>query len=203
MVLERSEPRGEKRTKAFTYLYIVVYIIGNLWVSNHLHVWLWFKIWDKYLLVGKIKGNCVWQWSRKGRCWTRQRRKDNELNITLAELAWRGARPPHWQSIFFSAFHSVFPPFRSSFFPSCSVLKLHDTSFYIYLFTPGCPGSSLLHTGYLVGANGSYCLAVVHRLLIVVLPVVGGASALEGGFGLCGTWAQLPHGMWNLPGPGI
>ena len=110
----------------------------------------------------------------------------------------------HTDSLFFfSAFHSVFPPFRSSFFPSCSVLKLHDTSFYIYLFTPGCPGSSLLHTGYLVGANGSYCLAVVHRLLIVVLSVVGGASALEGGFGLCGTWAQLPHGMWNLPGPGI
>ena len=30
MVLERSEPRGERRTKAFTYIYIVVYIIGNL-----------------------------------------------------------------------------------------------------------------------------------------------------------------------------
>lgn len=140
MVLERSEPRGEKRTKAFTYLYIVVYIIGNLWVSNHLHVWLWFKIWDKYLLVGKIKGNCVWQWSRKGRCWTRQRRKDNELNITLAELAWRGARPPHWQSIFFLpstlfSLLSVLPSFPPALFLSFMILL--STFICLLLVAPG------------------------------------------------------------------
>ena len=30
-----------------------------------------------------------------------------------------------------------------------------------------------------------------------------GSRALEHSLSSCGTWAQLLHGMWDLPGPGI
>ena len=30
-----------------------------------------------------------------------------------------------------------------------------------------------------------------------------GSRALEDRLNSCGTWAQLPHGMWDLLGPGI
>ena len=41
-------------------------------------------------------------------------------------------------------------------------------------------------------------LSLVHVLLIVMASLV-----VELGLSSCGTWAQLPYGMWDLPGPGV
>ena len=33
--------------------------------------------------------------------------------------------------------------------------------------------------------------------------MLGGTGSGRAGVGGCGAWAQLPHGMWDLPGPGM
>ena len=38
----------------------------------------------------------------------------------------------------------------------------------------------------------------MHVLLTVMASLV-----VELGLSSCGTWAQLPYGMWDLPGPGV
>ena len=37
----------------------------------------------------------------------------------------------------------------------------------------------------------------------VVVASACSSWALERRLSSCGTWAELPHGTWNLPGPGI
>ena len=49
----------------------------------------------------------------------------------------------------------------------------------------------------LVVVSGGHSL-VVHGLLIAVASLV-----VEHRLESCGTWAQLLHGLWNLPGSGI
>ena len=68
--------------------------------------------------------------------------------------------------------------------------------FSCYFFIFGCTGSPAL-----VAASGgcSSCGTwASHR---------SGFSACEAHLQLrvssCGAWAELPHGKWNLPGPGI
>ena len=56
-----------------------------------------------------------------------------------------------------------------------------------------------------VGFSG--CRAQALGLLAAAAVACGLSScsswALEPRFSCCGPWAQLLHGMWNLPGPGI
>ena len=55
-----------------------------------------------------------------------------------------------------------------------------------------------------VAGNGGHSLVAGHRLLTAVASPCGGAQALGcSGFGSWGARAQLPHGIWDLPGPGI
>ena len=42
-----------------------------------------------------------------------------------------------------------------------------------------------------------------HGLLTTVAPLVLGHGLQSAGLSVCATWAQTPHGTWNLPGPGI
>ena len=81
----------------------------------------------------------------------------------------------------------VFRVFRSDL-----VFSVFNFNFY---FCVGCTESSLLHTGPLHCSTwpsrrrGSSCC---------------GATALTwAGFSSCNTWARLPRGMSDLPGPGI
>ena len=53
-------------------------------------------------------------------------------------------------------------------------------------------------------------LAAEHRLLRAWISVdlacgLGSCGSQDPEHGLvsCGTWAQLPHSVWGLPGPGI
>ena len=50
----------------------------------------------------------------------------------------------------------------------------------------------------LVSASRDYSLVVVFGLLIVVASLVA-----ERGLSSRGTRPQLPHGIWDLPGPGM
>ena len=50
----------------------------------------------------------------------------------------------------------------------------------------------------LVSANGGYSLVAVHGLLIAAVSLVA-----EHRLSSCGAWAELLHGMWDLPRPGI
>ena len=81
----------------------------------------------------------------------------------------------------------------------------------ILLFIFGCVGSSLLHVGFLqlwrAGATlhcsvrASHCggLSCCGAQALGAWASVVVAHRLSG----CGTWAQLLHGMWDLPRPGI
>ena len=86
-----------------------------------------------------------------------------------------------------------------------------------------CIGSSLLHTGFLQlrragttlhrNAQSSHCggfscggaRALGARASVVVARGLSscGSRALERSFSSCGARAQLLHGMWDLPRPGI
>ena len=103
------------------------------------------------------------------------------------------------------------------------LMRLLFIYLFIYLFSFGCVGSSLLHAGFLqlwrveatlhCGAWASHCRgfsccrawALGVRASVVVACGLGscGSWALEHSLSSCGTWAQLLHGMWDLPGPGL
>ena len=104
-------------------------------------------------------------------------------------------------------------------FPN-ALTRLHQLqvlySFFLLLclFIFGYPGSSLLwglfsscgtqtshHGGFLVAERGlqsTWASVVVARGLSSC-----SSRALEHRLSSCGTWAQLLHGTWDLPGPGI
>ena len=93
---------------------------------------------------------------------------------------------------------------------------------FIYLFIYGCIGSSLLHDGFLqlrqagatlcCGAQASHCRgfsccrarALGMRASVVVARGLSscGLQALEHRLNSVSR-AQLLHGMWDLPGPGL
>ena len=95
--------------------------------------------------------------------------------------------------------------------------------FFLNLFIFGCVGSSLLCAGFLqlrrAGATlccgvwvshcggFSYCGAQALGAQASVVVARGlrscGSQALERRLSSCGARAQLLHGMWDLPGPGI
>ena len=62
---------------------------------------------------------------------------------------------------------------------------------FFNLFSFGCTGSSLLHVVFSsCGAQASHAVApltVEHRL--------------EHRLSSCGSWAELPHELWDLPRP--
>ena len=94
---------------------------------------------------------------------------------------------------------------------------------FIYRLIFGCIGSSLLCMGFLqlwragatlrCGARASPCggfsccraQALGAQASVVAVRRLSscGSRALERRLSICGTWAQLLHGMWDLPGPGI
>ena len=101
-------------------------------------------------------------------------------------------------------------------------LKYNFVCLFIYLFF-GCARSSLLCVGFsLVGASGGSFLVVMCRLFVVASLVAAhrlesvwasvavvcalsscGCWTLEPRLSSCGLWAQLLHGMWDPPSPGI
>ena len=54
----------------------------------------------------------------------------------------------------------------------------------------------------LVAVSEDYLLEVC-RLLIVTAALVSGHRPWACELSSCGTWAELPHGKWNLQGQGI
>ena len=78
---------------------------------------------------------------------------------------------------------------------------------FIYLFTFGCGGFSLLGEGFLQLRCAGFLL-----WWLILLQSTGskregfsscGSRALEHRLSSCGTQAQLLCGMWDLPGPGL
>ena len=105
----------------------------------------------------------------------------------------------------------------------CTAHKLKN-GFYSFIFLIfGCVGSSFLCAGFLqlwragatlrCGAWVSRCRgfpccgaqALGVRASVVVAHGLSscGSRALECRLSSCGSWAQLLHGMWDLPGPGL
>ena len=98
---------------------------------------------------------------------------------------------------------------------------LFFSSYFFFFF--GCIGSSLLHAGFLqlrrvgaalrCGARASHhggfscCRAQalgVRASVVVARGLIScGSQALEHRLSSCVTRAQLLHGMWDLPGPGL
>ena len=75
-----------------------------------------------------------------------------------------------------------------------------------------CRGSSLLREGFsLVAVSKGYSLVVMCGLLVAVGSVVAehgpseppGTSSRTHRLQYCAAWAQILHGMWDPPGPGI
>ena len=84
-------------------------------------------------------------------------------------------------------------------FPSFFFFKIY--LFYLFIF--GCVGSLLLRMGFLqLGERGLLFIAV-RRLLIAVASLVVEHGRQAHGLSSCGTRAQLLHGLWDLPGPGL
>ena len=102
-------------------------------------------------------------------------------------------------------------------------LNLKKKNLFIYLFIYGCIGSSLLHTGFLqlwqvgatvrCGARASHCggffccgawaLGAWASVVVACRLSSCGSWALECRLSSYGARAQLLHGMWSLPGPGL
>ena len=94
---------------------------------------------------------------------------------------------------------------------------------FIYLFIFGCVGSSLLCPGFLqlrragatlcCGTRASHCggfsccgaraLGMWASVVVECGLSSCGSRALERRLSSCGARAQLLHGMWDLPGPGL
>ena len=59
-----------------------------------------------------------------------------------------------------------------------------------------------VHGLCLVAASRHYTPIALHRLLTVVASLIEVRTPKQG-FSSCETWAQLPQGLWDPPGPGI
>ena len=55
----------------------------------------------------------------------------------------------------------------------------------------------------LVGGNGGYSLLWCLGFSLQWPLLLQSTGSSRAGFSSCGTWAYLPHSMWNLPRPGI
>ena len=81
-----------------------------------------------------------------------------------------------------------------------SILK----NVFIYLFSSGCPGSSLLLEDFpLVAAGRGYsslqCMGFPSRWLLSLWST----GSRRMGLSSCGPWTLLPHSMWDLLRPGL
>ena len=87
---------------------------------------------------------------------------------------------------------------------------------YYFIYFCLCWVFIAAQTFSLVGESGGYSLVMMCGLLILVASLVAehrfymarglsrcGSRALEHRLYSCGTRAQLLHGLWDLPGPGI
>ena len=70
----------------------------------------------------------------------------------------------------------------------------HQILFWILFFIFDCTGASLLQAGYSssCGKQTSHCFSSCWARALRCM-----------GFSSCGSWTQLPYGMWNLPQPEI
>ena len=87
--------------------------------------------------------------------------------------------------------------------------------FLFYCFIFNCTESLLLCTGFLqlwcAGFSLQWLLSLQNtgskgtQASVVVACRLNSCSSHfpECRLSICGTWLQLPHSMWNLPGPGI
>ena len=96
----------------------------------------------------------------------------------------------------------------------CFVFKLIATLFiylFIYLFIFSCVGSSFHVRAFSsCGKRGPLFIMVrgplfiaVHRPLTITAPPVAGHRLQKHRLSSCGSQAQLLHGMWDLPRPGL
>ena len=105
------------------------------------------------------------------------------------------------------------------------LIHIYIISFFsfVFFFLFGCIGSSLLSAGFLqlrrVGGYSSlWCVGFSLRWLLLLWSMgcrCTASVAVARGLSSCGSWAlerrlssrgtlaQLLHGMWNLPGPGV
>ena len=110
---------------------------------------------------------------------------------------------------------SLVQRFPIVFFFNLCILFLKNKFIYLFIIF-GCVRSLLLHAGFLlIVASGDYsllqCAGFSLRWLLLLRStgsrLMGfssyGAWALECRLGSCGVRAQLLHGMWDLPGPGL
>ena len=109
------------------------------------------------------------------------------------------------------ALHQVRPTEQSEGSP-CLILLLsllcfigfttkNSFSFSTCLFS-AVLGPHAVHGLCLVAASRHFSPVAVCRLLTAVAPLTEVRTPWQG-FSSCGTWAQLPQGLWNPPGPGI
>ena len=80
-------------------------------------------------------------------------------------------------------------PFLYDFMWTSFIFLMQSFSFYCFVFTFGCTGSSLLHVGFLqlLWAGTTLCWTGSRHM----------------GFRSCSSWALLLSGMWSPPRPGI
>ena len=81
-------------------------------------------------------------------------------------------------------------------------LKKKTFSFQIYLFIFGCAGFSLLCARFLQFQRAKATLAQCRRFSLQRL-LLWSTCSKRLGFRSCGAQAQLLHGMWDPPRPGI
>ena len=96
-----------------------------------------------------------------------------------------GAKSGHWISVQIAVF---FLNFHYYYFKS----------YFIYLTVLG-----LCYRALLSWSKQESLFIAVHELLTVVASLVTEHGLLPHGLGSCGAWAELPHGTWHLPRPGI
>ena len=72
---------------------------------------------------------------------------------------------------------------------------------FMHLFIFGCTGSWLLCRAFSSCAEWGLLLQCAGSSLWWLL--LSGAQALEGRLSSHGTWAELLHNIWDLPGPRI
>ena len=77
-----------------------------------------------------------------------------------------------------------------SFLPRPPASTVLSFCFLKFLFIFGCSGSSMLHTGFLQSWGAGPTLS-------------SQSTGSEHRLRSWGSGAQLPHGVWALPGPGI
>ena len=127
---------------------------------------------------------------------------------TDAVPVWRSPTPPSYVSPCFAPGQTYIAVGRLSL-PNPASLpfmfhRLYHQEFFFFFNVPlfGCVGSSCCAWALSSCGKQQYSPVAVCRLLTAVAPLTEVRTPWQG-FSSCGTWAQLPQGLWNPPGPGI